>query len=199
MEDTARQKYMVGLVGVGAAIVALLFLPFAGFEEKLTYHYQYAITGVGTYGDEFFLFEYPRILAYVQYLLIIGAAVLLFPLVRLWRAVRTRVAIGEDILRRDVRIMGFIGAGAVVLLILATLVLLPMVEDETIWNVDSAGFLTDWWPGYGAFTAIGASAVATLMLRGAISASPPVPIAMADTEEDGNRASESDEGERQVP
>ena len=54
-------------------------------------------------------------------------------------------------------------------------VLLPSVEGETIWLVESGGFLTDWWPGYGAFVAIAGAGVALYLMRGMAEPAPPPP------------------------
>lgn len=165
MDEPLRRRYLVGLIGIAAAMFALLFLPFAGFTEKTTYFNWYSIVAIGTYGEGLNFFEYPELLFYVQILLLAGAIVLIGPLRLLWTAYRGAAEPSVAALGRAARMIGIVAAGSVVLLLVTMFVLLPSVEDQTIWLVNAAGYLNAWWPEYGAFVAIGTAAVAYVAVR----------------------------------
>jgi len=171
LDDAKRRQYLIGLIGVAVAVFALLFLPFAGFTEKTTYFNWYSIVGVGTYGDGLHFFDFPELLFYVQILLLVGAVALIGPLRLLWTTHQGGGEPSTETLRRTCRIIGTVTAGAIVLLLATMFVLLPSVEDQTIWFVNANGYLDGWWPGYGAFIAIAAAAAAYLALRSIINSS----------------------------
>jgi hypothetical protein len=168
LDDAKRRQYLIGLIGVAGAVFALLFLPFAGFTEKTTYFNWYSIVGVGTYGDGLHFFDFPELLFYVQILLLVSAVALIGPLRLLWTTHQGGVEPSTEALQRSSRIIGTVAAGAIVLLLATMFVLLPSVEDRTIWLVNADGYLDGWWPGYGAFIAIGATAAGYLALRSII-------------------------------
>lgn len=168
MDGVRRRQYLIGLIGVAVAVFALLFLPFAGFTEKTTYFNWYSIVGVGTYGDGLHFFDFPELLFYVQILLLVGAVALIGPLRLLWTAHQGGVEPSTAALQRTCRIIATVAAGAIVLLLATMFVLLPSVEDQTIWLVNADGYLDDWWPGYGAVIAFGATAASYLALRSII-------------------------------
>jgi len=175
-----RNHYLGATLAGGLGIVALLFLPFAGFTEKITYWYDYGITGVGTYGlDGLQFFTYPATLFYVQLLLVAGAILLVRPLLMTWKAYRESDEPSSEDLRTGLRLSAGVAVGAVVLLLATMFVLLPGVEDQTIWDTERGGFLSGWWPGFGAFVAIiGAGGMAWVLRQregGAVPAPPPPP------------------------
>lgn len=170
-----HRRYLIGLLGVAGALIALLLLPFAGFTEKTTYWLSFAITGLGTWGEGMNPFEYPETLFYVSMLMLVGAVALIGPLRMLWIAYRGgREPTGEQ-LGRGVRTLGALAVGLVILMLLTMFVLLPSVEDQTIWFVEANGFLSDWWPGYGAFVAFGGTVVGFIVLRRLMESRPPPP------------------------
>ena len=165
MSSAVRNRYLIGLVSVAIAVVALLLLPFAGFTEKTVYWLSYAVTGIGTWGEGLNFFEYPDTLMYVSILMLIGVVALVGPLRLMWVAYRTQGPVGSEALRRAATITGSVAVGATLTLLLTMLVLLPSVEEQTIWLVESGGFLSEWWPGYGAFVAVAGAGAAWWVLR----------------------------------
>lgn len=165
MGSAVRNRYLVGLVSVAIALVALLVLPFAGFTEKTVYWLSYAVTGIGTWGEGLNFFEYPDTLMYVSILMLVGVVALVGPLRLMWVAYRAQEPVASEALHRAAKITGSVAVGAILTLLLTMLVLLPSVEEQTIWLVESGGFLSDWWPGYGAFVAIAGAGAAWSVLR----------------------------------
>ncbi len=175
MGSSQRNRYLIGLIGVSAALVALLILPFVGFTEKTLYWYSYEMVGLGTWGDGLNFFEYPDTLFYISLLLLAGAVALIGPLRLLWGAYRQEEEPPGADLRRAATTSMTVAVGTVVVLLLTLFVLLPSVEEQTIWLVETGGFLSDWWPGYGAFIAIGGAGIAFWVLRSAANTSEPPP------------------------
>lgn len=173
MSSAERNRYLIGLIGVAAALIALLILPFVGFTEKTVYWLSYAIVGLGTWGEGLNFFDYPDTLFYVSLLLLAGAVALIGPLRILWDAYRREEEPSPDGVRRAATTSGIVSVGAILLLLLTMFVLLPSVEEQTIWLVETGGFLSEWWPGYGAFVAIGGAGIAYWVLRNAANLSPP--------------------------
>jgi hypothetical protein len=173
--DRATRLGWAAAAGVLAA-VAMAFLPLAGFTERTAYApgpivRDYAITGIGTYGEDFNLFTYPAGTWWVQLAalaLAAGAAVAAI------RCLRLRSG-GTGGARRTARLV----AGSAVVLVVAAVVLFaavfPSVEERTIWMVESAGFLDAWWPDYGLFVAAGALGVMAWLLVSAEAAAPAAP------------------------
>jgi len=175
MGSSQRNRYLIGLIAVAAAVIALLILPFVGFTEKTVYWNSYEMVGLGTWGEGLNFFEYPDTLFYISLLLLAGAVALIGPLRLLWGAYRQEEEPPEADLRRAAAIGMTVAVGTVAALLLTLLVLLPSVEEQTIWLVETGGFLSDWWPGYGAFIAIGGAGIAFWVLRSAANASVPPP------------------------
>jgi len=160
MSNVDRNRYMIGLIGVSVAVVALLVLPFVGFTEKTLYWWSPEITGLGTWVDGLAFLAYPTTLSNVSVVLMIGAVVLLVPLRLLWHAYRQQVEPAVDRLQLAAAISAGVSVGSGVMLLLSMYVLLPSVEEQTIWLVNEEGFLGGWWPSYGAFVAIGGAGIA---------------------------------------
>ncbi len=175
MDSSQRNRYLIGLIAVAAAVIALLILPFVGFTEKTVYWNSYEMVGLGTWADGLNFFDYPDTLFYIALLLLAGAVALIGPLRLLWGAYRLEEEPPKADLSRAAAISGTVAVGTVAVLPLTLLVLLPSVEEQTIWLVEAGGFLSDWWPSYGAFIAIGGAAIAAWALRSAANASVPPP------------------------
>ena len=81
-----------------------------------------------------------------------------------------------------------LAAASVLLVVVALVAVLPSMEDQTIWLTETSGWLTGWWPDYGAYvTALTLAAMAlALMMRsrtveaGAPPAPPPAEPPAAD-------------------
>jgi len=175
MGTTERNRYLMGLIAVAAAMIGLLILPFAGFTEKTTYWIGFEVAGLGTWSDGLNLFAYPDTLFYVSMLLLVGAVALIGPLQLLWDAYRNSEQPPGERLHRASAIAAVVAVGALVLLLATMFVLLPLVEERTIWDVEVGGFLSDWWPGFGAFVVIGGAGLAYWALRTAANTRQPGP------------------------
>jgi hypothetical protein len=168
-------------------VFSLLVLPLAGFTERTRYvpndiFRDYEITGLGTYGYDFNLFEYPAAVDTVSILALLMAVVLLYPLNRSLREYRAGPNGTGDSPRTAARVSAVIAAGLVVLILFAMYALFPGAEERTIWITTSEGWLVDWWPGYGAFIGLagiggmaGALTVAARRLPVAAPETPPPP------------------------
>ena len=145
----------------------MLVLPFAGFTERVpsasNNFRSYEIAGIGTYGEDLNVFEFPASVWVIQYAVMLLAVALVYPLLGAWRSYRDGAS-GSDP-RRAARISGGIAAAFVVLVLVTMFAVFPAVEDELIWNTDvSGGWLDDWWPAYGAFITVAALAAMTALL-----------------------------------
>ena len=152
--EVARKYLRWTMIAAAVAVVGLLFLPFAGFTERITYggtvgYRDVEVAGIGTYGERLHFFSYPLYLSYVQQVVTLLAVGLIYVLVGSWLFYRT-----ERIpLPTNLRTFTRLGIGAGVVFAVAMLVALefvfPAVEDDTIWNTHVRGYITDWWPGWG--------------------------------------------------
>jgi len=164
-ERQHRGAYLGGFFAGILAVFSLWVLPLVGFTERIRYSpsdiwRDHALTGTGTYVFEFNLFEYPAEVDSVSYGALLLGFALLYPTVRCWRASRGRP--GND--RGAATVSGVAGSVLVLLVLLAMFVLFPGAEEQTIWSTDSPGWLTDWWPDYGAFLALAAIVALTVVL-----------------------------------
>ncbi len=91
------------------------------------------MVGLGTWGDGLIFFEYPDTLFYISLLLLAGAVALIGPLRLLWGAYRQEEEPPEADLRRAAAIGITVAVGTVAVLLLTLLVLLPSLEEQTIW------------------------------------------------------------------
>lgn len=159
------RSFLAGAVG----LVSLLFLPFAGFAELTRYvpsniYRDYGVTGIGTYGQDFNLFGFPASVGIIQILMLLLAAVLVYPLTRCWKWYRSPGDFPRRELTNAAMISGAVAGAYVALVVVTLLVVFPSVEERTIWLVESSGWLEAWWPAYGAFvTAIGIGGMAVAL------------------------------------
>jgi len=165
----APKFYLRAFMAGSAGLFSLLFLPFAGFTEMTRYvpsniFRDYGVTGIGTYGQDFNFLGFPASVGIVQILMLVLAAISIYPLIRCWGWYRSP----RDVEGRELKTAATISAavtGAYVVLVLVTLlVVFPSVEERTIWMVESSGWLEGWWPAYGAFvTTIGLGGMAAAL------------------------------------
>jgi len=166
---TAPTFYLRSFLAGAVGLVSLLFLPFAGFTELTRYvpsniYRDYGVTGVGTYGQEFNLFGFPASVGIIQILMLLLAAVLVYPLIRCWKWYRSPGDVLPGELKTVALISGAVAGAYVALVVITLVVVFPSVEERTIWLVESSGWLEAWWPAYGAFlTAIGIGAMAVAL------------------------------------
>lgn len=163
---TEVRKYLgVALAACVVAILALLFMPFVGFTEAFdfgggTTYRDIEATGLGTYGEDLALFEYPEYLVYPQILMVLLALVLAFVARELLRAYRAGTP-PDTGAARVARLLCLLVAGAVVAATLLTgFGILAATEEETIWNTEFRGSISDWWVQYGAGVALVGAGVA---------------------------------------
>jgi len=166
----APMFYLRGFVAGVAGLFSLLFLPFAGFTEMTRYvpnniFRDYGVTGIGTYGQDFNFLGFPASVGTVQILMLVLAAISVYPLIRCWRWYRSP----RDVEGRELKTAATVSVavtGAYVVLVLVTLlVVFPSVEERTIWMVESSGWLEGWWPAYGAFvTTLGLGGMAAALV-----------------------------------
>jgi len=176
-----RRTGLIGSVGVASILV----FPFAGFTERTvsgasTIYRDYGMAGLGTFGEDFNPFEYPAGVWAIQILMLLLAVLMSYPLVRTWRWHTNPETVTTDGLRLISRMTMALAAASVLLVMVALVLVLPSMEEQTIWLTESSGWLTGWWPDYGAYvTALTLAAMAlALMLKsrsvgGAASPAPP--------------------------
>ena len=176
-----RRAGLIGSVGVASILV----FPFAGFTERTTsgssaIYRDYGVAGLGTFGEDFNPLGYPAGVWVIQVLMLLLAVLMSYPLARTWRWHSNPETVTVEGLRLISRMTMALAAASVVLTMAALVVVLPSMEDRTIWLTESAGWLTGWWPDYGAYvTALTLAAMAiALMAKGrsvGASASPSPP------------------------
>ncbi len=162
--------YLWSFLAGSAGLFSLLFLPFAGFTELTRYvpsniYRDYGVTGIGTYGQDFNVFGFPASVGIIQILMLLLAAVLIYPLVRCWKWYRSPGDVPGRELKTAAMVSGAVAGAYVALVVITLLVVFPSVQERTIWVVESSGWLEAWWPAYGAFvTAIGIGGMAVALV-----------------------------------
>lgn len=168
--EDVRRPLMWSMLGGGAAVLGLWFLPFVGFTERFTVadvatFRDVEAAGLGTYGQEFNWFSYPDYVGVMQLIVFGIALVILYGVVALWMFHRAGTLPTAPVLGRLTR--RSVGAAALfVVVVLSTLLIVfPAVEDDTIWNTHARGFISDWWVGWGAGVALLGLGVTVWALR----------------------------------